>query len=160
MLHRLLRLNALKAFEGAARHESFTRVAEKAVHHGGGCEPPGQGAGGGTRHQAFQAGGPRCAAIGSPLVLTRLVQRQSSGVLTVSTSPDFAAKWLVHRLGRSAEVAPAFAEFPAPDLAARRAHRARVQAALAALRAVAPHTVLTGQSRAMLSKVAQAGGVP
>src|SRR5262249_9351016 len=32
----------------------------------------------------------------------RLVQRQSSGMLTVSTSPDFAAKWLVHRLGRFA----------------------------------------------------------
>jgi LysR family transcriptional regulator, glycine cleavage system transcriptional activator len=36
----------------------------------------------------------------------RLVQRQSSGVLTVSTSPDFAAKWLVHRLGRFAEKHP------------------------------------------------------
>src|SRR5262245_59346792 len=36
----------------------------------------------------------------------RLVQRQSSGVLTVSTSPDFAAKWLVHRLGRFAEAYP------------------------------------------------------
>ena len=36
----------------------------------------------------------------------RLLQRQSGGVLTVSTSPNFAAKWLVHRLGRFAEVAP------------------------------------------------------
>jgi LysR family glycine cleavage system transcriptional activator len=36
----------------------------------------------------------------------RLVQRQSSGVLTVSTSADFAAKWLVHRLGRFAESHP------------------------------------------------------
>jgi LysR family glycine cleavage system transcriptional activator len=36
----------------------------------------------------------------------RLLQRQSSGVLTVSTSPDFAAKWLVHRLGRFAEAHP------------------------------------------------------
>jgi len=36
----------------------------------------------------------------------RLVQRQSSGMLTVSTSPDFAAKWLVHRLDRFAEVHP------------------------------------------------------
>src|SRR4029077_11167586 len=33
----------------------------------------------------------------------RLLQRQSAGVLTVSTSPDFAAKWLVHRLGQFAE---------------------------------------------------------
>src|SRR5262249_23284676 len=30
----------------------------------------------------------------------RLVQRQTSGMLTVSTSPDFAAKWLGHPLGR------------------------------------------------------------
>jgi LysR family transcriptional regulator, glycine cleavage system transcriptional activator len=33
----------------------------------------------------------------------RLLQRQSAGVLTVSTSPDFAAKWLVHRVGHFAE---------------------------------------------------------
>jgi LysR family transcriptional regulator, glycine cleavage system transcriptional activator len=33
----------------------------------------------------------------------RLLQRQKAGVLTVSTSPDFAAKWLVHRLGRFAD---------------------------------------------------------
>jgi DNA-binding transcriptional LysR family regulator len=33
----------------------------------------------------------------------RLLQRQSAGVLTVCTSPDFAAKWLVHRLGNFAE---------------------------------------------------------
>jgi LysR family transcriptional regulator, glycine cleavage system transcriptional activator len=30
----------------------------------------------------------------------RLRQRQGSGTLTVSVSPDFAAKFLVHRLGR------------------------------------------------------------
>ena len=36
----------------------------------------------------------------------RIVQRQNSGVLTVSTSPDFAAKWLVYRLGRFAEAHP------------------------------------------------------
>ncbi len=36
----------------------------------------------------------------------RVVQRQNSGNLTVSTSPDFAAKWLVHRLGRFAEAYP------------------------------------------------------
>jgi len=36
----------------------------------------------------------------------RLLQRQESGVLTVSTSPDFAAKWLVYRLGRFAERHP------------------------------------------------------
>jgi DNA-binding transcriptional LysR family regulator len=36
----------------------------------------------------------------------RLVQRQTSGVLTISTSPDFAAKWLVHRLARFVEAHP------------------------------------------------------
>ena len=36
----------------------------------------------------------------------RLLQRQTSGALTVSTSPDFAAKWLVNRLGRFAEEHP------------------------------------------------------
>ena len=34
------------------------------------------------------------------------MQRQASGVLTVSTSPDFAAKWLVHQLGRFSESHP------------------------------------------------------
>jgi LysR family transcriptional regulator, glycine cleavage system transcriptional activator len=32
--------------------------------------------------------------------------RQNSGVLTISTSPDFGAKWLVYRLGRFAEAHP------------------------------------------------------
>ena len=36
----------------------------------------------------------------------RLLQRQRSGTITVSTSPDFAAKWLVARLGRFAEAHP------------------------------------------------------
>jgi LysR family glycine cleavage system transcriptional activator len=36
----------------------------------------------------------------------RVLQRQNSGVLTVSTSPDFAAKWLVYRLGRFGEAHP------------------------------------------------------
>jgi len=41
-----------------------------------------------------------------PLGIQRLLQRQTSGALTVSTSPDFAAKWLVNRLGRFAEEHP------------------------------------------------------
>ena len=36
----------------------------------------------------------------------RLLQRQRSGVITVTTSPDFAAKWLVSRLGRFADANP------------------------------------------------------
>jgi LysR family transcriptional regulator, glycine cleavage system transcriptional activator len=121
MLRRLPPLNALKAFEAAARHESFTRAAEEL------CVT--QGA---VSHQVkaleielgiklfnrerqrliITEAGRECLivlrdaldriAIGTE----RLVQRQSSGVLTVSTSPDFAAKWLVNRLGRFAEAHP------------------------------------------------------
>ena len=36
----------------------------------------------------------------------RLQQMQGSGVLTVSTSPNFASKWLVHRLARFATAHP------------------------------------------------------
>ena len=36
----------------------------------------------------------------------RVLQRQNSGVLTVSTSPDFAAKWLINRLGRFSDTHP------------------------------------------------------
>src|SRR6266850_7075169 len=121
MLRRLPPLNALKAFEAAARSESFTRAAEEL------CVT--QGA---VSHQVKALE----AALGlklfnrerQRLVITeagrsylevvrdafdriaagteRLVQRQSGGALTVSTSPNFAAKWLVHRLGRFAEVHP------------------------------------------------------
>jgi DNA-binding transcriptional LysR family regulator len=38
------------------------------------------------------------------LATDRLLQRQRSGTITVSTSPDFAAKWLVIRLGRFADL--------------------------------------------------------
>src|SRR5580692_1388407 len=94
MRPRLPPLNTLKAFEAAARSESFTRAAEEL------CVT--QGA---VSHQikALEV------TLGLRLFTReheRLVQRQSSGVLTVSTSPDFAAKWLVCRLGRFAESHP------------------------------------------------------
>ena len=121
MLRRLPPLNALKAFEAAARHESFTRAAEDL------CVT--QGA---VSHQvkALEAelGVKLFNRERQRLIITeagreylvvlrdafdriavgteRLVQRQSSGVITVSTSPDFAAKWLVNRLGRFAETHP------------------------------------------------------
>ena len=114
-------LNALRAFEAAARSESFTRAAEEL------CVT--QGA---VSHQVKLLE----ATLGirlfnrerQRLVITdagreylnvvrdaldriaagteRIVQRQNAGVLTVSTSPDFAAKWLVYRLGRFAEAHP------------------------------------------------------
>ena len=121
MPRRLPPLNALKAFEAAARSESFTRAAaELSVTHGAVShqvkaleatlgiklfrrerhrlvmtEP-------GREYLAVVRDALDRIALGTE----RLVQRQSSGVLTVSTSPDFAAKWLVHRLGRFAESHP------------------------------------------------------
>lgn len=114
-------LNAIKAFEAAARSESFTRAAEEL------CVTPGA-----VSHQvkALEAvlGLKLFSRERQRLVITesgreylsvvrdsfdrlavgteRLVQRQRSGVLSVSTSPDFAAKWLVYRLGRFAESHP------------------------------------------------------
>jgi LysR family transcriptional regulator, glycine cleavage system transcriptional activator len=109
-------LNALRAFEAAARSESFTRAAEELFVT--------QGA---VSHQVKLLE----ATLGiklfnrerQRLVITdagreylnvvrdaldriaagteRVLQRQNSGVLTVSTSPDFAAKWLVYRFAEA-----------------------------------------------------------
>ena len=121
MPRRLPTLNALKAFEAAARHESFTRAAEELFVT--------QGA---VSHQvkALEAelGLKLFSRQRQRLVITeagrayllvvrdafdrisdgteRLLQRQRGGSLAVSTSPNFAAKWLVHRLGRFADAHP------------------------------------------------------
>ena len=121
MLRRLPPLNALKAFEAAARHESFTRAAEElcvtlgAVSHQVKALEAELGiklfnrqrqglviTEGGREYLTVLRDAFDRIAVGTE----RLVQRQSAGVLTVSTSPDFAAKWLVHRLGRFAEAHP------------------------------------------------------
>src|SRR5260370_24266765 len=117
MPSRLPALNALKAFEAAARHESFTRAAEEL------CVT--QGA---VSHQVkaleqeltvklfnrerqrlliTEAGRDYLAVIRDSFDriaagTERLLQRQNTGVLTVSTSPDFAAKWLGHPPGHLA----------------------------------------------------------
>jgi LysR family transcriptional regulator, glycine cleavage system transcriptional activator len=121
MPRRLPPLNALKAFEAAARHESFTRAAEEL------CVT--QGA---VSHQVkaleVELGLKLFNRERQRLVITeagraylvvvrdafdrigdgteRLLQRQRGGALTVTTSPNFAAKWLVHRLSRFAEAHP------------------------------------------------------
>lgn len=122
MLRHLPPLNGLKAFEAAARHESFTRAAEElcvtqgAVSHQVKALERHLGLKLFSReHQRLvitEAGRDYLAVLRDAfdrisLGTERLQQRQSSGVLTVSTSPDFAAKWLVHRLGRFAEIHPA-----------------------------------------------------
>src|SRR5205823_4556949 len=121
MRRRLPQLNALKAFEAAARHVSFTRAAEElcvtqgAVSHQVKALESELGIKLFNRERQrliiTDAGREYLAVVRDALDriamgTERLVQRQSSGALTVSTSPDFAAKWLVHRLGRFAEAHP------------------------------------------------------
>src|SRR5262245_49125603 len=125
MLRRLPPLNALKAFEAAARHESFTRAAEElfvtqgAVSHQVKALEEELGVKLFNRERQrlviTEAGSQyltilRDAFDRIALGTERLLERQSAGALTVSTSPDFAAKWLVNRLGRFAE------EYPSIDL--------------------------------------------
>jgi LysR family glycine cleavage system transcriptional activator len=121
MPRRLPPLNALKAFEAAARSESFTRAAEElsvtqgAVSHQ--VKALEETLGLKLFHRERQrliiteAGREYLSIVRDALDrialgTERLLNRQSSGVLTVSTSPDFAAKWLVNRLGRFAEKHP------------------------------------------------------
>src|SRR5690349_11795472 len=121
MRQRLPPLNALKAFEAAARHESFTRAAEElfvtqgAVSHQVKALESELGVKLFNRERQrlvlTEAGRDYLTVVRDALDriavgTERLLQRQSAGVLTVSTSPDFAAKWLVHRLGRFAEAHP------------------------------------------------------
>jgi LysR family glycine cleavage system transcriptional activator len=119
--HSLPPLNALRSFDAAARHGSFTRAADEL------CVT--QGA---VSHQVkaleielglklfnrehrglviTEAGREYLSVVRDAfdriaLGTERLVSRQRSGALTVSASPDFAAKWLVNRLGRFADAHP------------------------------------------------------
>ena len=121
MPRRLPPLNALKAFEAAARNESFTRAADELCVTQGAVSQQVKALEATLGITLFirqrqrlvitQAGREYLAVIRDALDriamgTERLVQRQGSGVLTVSTSPDFAAKWLVNRLGRFAESHP------------------------------------------------------
>jgi LysR family glycine cleavage system transcriptional activator len=114
MPRRLPSLNALRAFEAAARHESFTKAAaDLSVTQGA------------ISHQVKalekELGLKLFLRERKRLILTdpgraylevvrdsfdrlaagtqHLLQRENAGVLTVSMSPNFAAKWLIHRLG-------------------------------------------------------------
>ncbi len=121
MARRLPSMNALKAFEAAARHESFTQAAEElcvtqgAVSHQ--VKALEEELGLKLFHRAPQSltltetGREYMIVVRDALDriaigTDQILQRQNSGVLTVSTSPNFAAKWLVHRLGKFAEAYP------------------------------------------------------
>jgi LysR family glycine cleavage system transcriptional activator len=121
MIRRLPPLNALKAFEAAARHETFTRAAEElcvtqgAVSHQVKALEAELGVKLFNRQRQrliITEAGRQCLAVVRDALdrlaigTERLVQRQTSGVLTISASPDFAAKWLVHRLARFVEAHP------------------------------------------------------
>src|SRR3954453_16805653 len=118
MRPRLPPLNALKTFEAAARHESFTRAAEELCVTQGAVSHQVKALEAELAVKLFnrerqrliitEAGRNYLAVVRDaldPVAMgtERLLQRQNAGVLTVSTSPDFAAKWLVHRLGHFAE---------------------------------------------------------
>src|SRR4051812_8907004 len=121
MLRRLPPLNAIRSFEAAARHESFTRAAEElfvtqgAVSHQVKALEIQLGVKLFNRERQrlaiTEAGREYLTVVRDALDrialgTERLVQRQGSGALTISTSPDFAAKWLVHRLGNFARAQP------------------------------------------------------
>src|SRR6202163_4463424 len=121
MPRRLPQLNALKAFEAAARHESFTKAAEDlcvtqgAVSHQVKALEAELGVKLFNRERQrlviTEAGRSYLEVVRDALDriaagTERLLQRQTAGSLTVSTSPNFASKWLVHRLGRFAEAHP------------------------------------------------------
>jgi len=121
MPRRLPSLNGLKAFEAAARHESFTRAADElcvtqgAVSHQVKALEAELGIKLFNRERQrliiteagrFYLGVIRDALDRVSVGTDMLLQRQNSGALTVSTSPNFAAKWLVNRLGRFAEAHP------------------------------------------------------
>lgn len=118
---RLPSLNAVKAFEAAARSKSFTRAAEELFVTPGAVSQQVKALEAELGLKLFNRERQRLvvtAAGREYLAVVRdaldqialgtehLTQRQRSGVLTVSVSPDFAAKWLVSRLGRFAESHP------------------------------------------------------
>jgi LysR family transcriptional regulator, glycine cleavage system transcriptional activator len=121
MPRRLPPLNALKAFEAAARHESFTRAAEELYVTQGAVSHQVKALEAELGLRLFNRERQRLViteAGRAYLIVVRdafdrigdgterLLQRQRGGALTVTTSPNFAAKWLVHRLGRFAEAHP------------------------------------------------------
>ena len=114
-------LNALRSFEAAARHQSFTRAADELCVTQGAVSHQVKALEAELGLKLFNrarqglaitsAGRDYLAVVREAfdriaLGTDRLLQRLHWGVITVGTSPDFAAKWLVSRLGRFAEAYP------------------------------------------------------
>jgi LysR family glycine cleavage system transcriptional activator len=121
MLRRLPSLNALKAFEAAARHQSFTKAGQELLVTQGAVSHQVKALEAELGLRLFNRERQRLVitdagksyldvvrdafdrlAVGT----NRLLQLQKTGALTVTTSPNFASKWLVHRLGRFVEAHP------------------------------------------------------
>jgi LysR family glycine cleavage system transcriptional activator len=115
MRRRLPPLNALRAYEAAARHLSFTRasrelfVTQAAVSHQVKALEDHLGVRLFRRLNRSllltEAGQAYLPAVTQALDLVdeatrRLLRAEDRGTLTVSTLPSFAARWLVPRLGR------------------------------------------------------------
>jgi LysR family glycine cleavage system transcriptional activator len=114
-------LNALRSFDAAARHQSFTRAADELCVTQGAVSHQVKALEAELGLKLFNrarqglaitdAGRNYLAVVQDAfdriaLGTDQLLQRQRAGVITVSTSPDFAAKWLVNRLGHFAEAHP------------------------------------------------------
>jgi LysR family transcriptional regulator, glycine cleavage system transcriptional activator len=121
MRRRLPSLNALKAFEATARHESFTKAAHELSVTQGAVSQQVKALEDNLGIRLFRRERQRLVITEAgqsylevvrdafdriSMGTERLLQRQKSGTLTITTSPNFAAKWLVHRLSRFSESHP------------------------------------------------------
>ena len=121
MRRRLPSLNALKAFEATARQESFTKAAHELCVTQGAVSQQVKGLEAELGVRLFRRERQRLVITDAgrsylevvrdafdrlAMGTERLLQRQKSGTLTITTSPNFAAKWLVHRLRRFSEAHP------------------------------------------------------
>jgi LysR family glycine cleavage system transcriptional activator len=121
MRRRLPSLNALKAFEATARQESFTKAAHELCVTQGAVSQQVKGLESELGVRLFRRERQRLVITDAgrtylevvrdafdrlAMGTERLLQQQESGILTITTSPNFAAKWLVHRLSRFSEAHP------------------------------------------------------
>ncbi len=121
MTRRLPNLNALKAFEAAARHLSFTQAAAELNVTQGAISHQVQGLEESLGLVLFKrmnrrlaltdAGRAYLPALSEAFdriagATERLRAQEESGQLTVTVLPSFAARWLLPRIGRFRRVAP------------------------------------------------------
>lgn len=114
-------LNALRTFEAAARHGSFTRAAAELCVTQGAVSQQVKSLESELALKLFRRDHHKLSLTESGRLYLdvvrdgldriaagteRLLERQRAGVLNVSVSPNFASKWLVHRLARFSTAHP------------------------------------------------------